>query len=212
MTTLKQTWSAFTPEIARVYLESYGSPSARSKTLTASVLKELFGSASFRLADFGCGNGHVCSFLREQGLDVEYFGCDFSTSLLAAGRERFAGDGRVQFLEVDIEDVGLVLERCDVVLYSHVIEMLQSPQKSLIAAKRIAPVALIRFFEPPVGQYDMVELRELDTGGAGKQPYLRRTMSTAYYNLVLHEVGCHSVDVHQVEGDKDQVHVVRFGT
>lgn len=210
MTSLKRTWSAFTPEIAKIYLEGYGSPSERSKVLVASVLKELFGSAKFRLADFGCGNGHFYSFLREQGLDVEYVGCDFSTSLLAAGRERFADDNRVQFLEIDIEDVELELECCDVVLFSHVIEMLQSPQKSLLAAKRIAPTALIRFFEPPVGKYDLVELRELDTGAIGKEPYLRRTMSEAYYNLVLHEVGCRSVDVHQVEGDKDQVHVVRF--
>lgn len=212
MAILKDTWSGFTPEVARIYLDGYGNPSSSSKVLTASVLKELFGSTKFRLADFGCGNGHLYAFLRGEGLRCEYYGCDFSRSLIAAGRERFAGDENVQFMEVDIEDVELEIRRCDVVLYSHVLETLQSPQRSLIAAKRTAPLSLIRFFEPPVGRYDIVEVRELDTGAGQSKgaPYLRRTMSASYYNLLLNEVGCGLVEVHQVEGDKDQVHVVHF--
>jgi hypothetical protein len=35
-------------------------------------------------------------------------------------------------------------------------------------------------------------------------------MSEAYYNLLLNEIGCRSVDVHQVDGDKDQIHLLRF--
>jgi SAM-dependent methyltransferase len=211
MTILKATWSAFTPEIAKIYLDGHGSPSLGSKKLMSSVLKELFGSRSFRLADFGCGNGHLFGFFRAEGLDCEYFGCDFSNSLIAAGCERYADELNAHFLEADIEDPELAISPCDIVLYSHVLEMLQSPQKSLLAARRTAPIAMVRFFEPPTGDYDITEVRQLDTGGSSTGPYLRRTMSKAYYNLLLHEVGCSSVDIHQVDGDKDQVHILHFG-
>ena len=58
--------------------------------------------------------------------------------------------------------------------------------------------------------YDSAEVRQLDNGGAVTAPYIRRTMSESYYNLLLHETGCISVDVHQVDGDKDQIHLLRF--
>jgi SAM-dependent methyltransferase len=211
MTILKTSWSSFTPEIAKIYLDGHGSPSIRSKGLMASVLKSLFGTERFRLADFGCGNGHLFKFFRDDGLDCQYFGCDFSASLISAGRERYHGEPDAQFFEVDIEDPELKIPHCDIVLYSHVLEMLQSPQKSLMAARQAASTVMIRFFEPPIGDYDATELRQLDTGGARTEPYLRRTISKGYYNLLLHEVGCGSVDIHQVDGDKDQVHVLRFG-
>jgi SAM-dependent methyltransferase len=210
MTILRTTWSAFTPEIAKIYLDGHGSPSIHSKNLMASVLKDQFGTREFRLADFGCGNGHLFGFFRAEGLCCEYFGCDFSAALVSAGRERYSGESKVHFLEADIEDPELAIPPCDIVIYSHVIEMLQSPQKSLLAARRAAPVALIRFFEPPVGEYDSAEIRQLDTGGPTTGPYLRRTISAAHYNLLLHEVGCRSVDIHQVDGDKDQVHILHF--
>jgi hypothetical protein len=88
--------------------------------------------------------------------------------------------------------------------------MVASPERSLVAARRTAPIVMIRFFEPPVGEYDVTEVLQLDIGGASTVPYLRRTMSKDYYNLLLNKVGCWSVEVHQVEGDKDQVHLLRF--
>src|SRR5581483_9926923 len=86
---LKKSWSSFAPEIAKVYLDGYGHPSGRSKQLVVSLLKERFGDREFGLADFGCGNGHLCSFFRQSGLSCNYYGYDFSTSLLDAARERF---------------------------------------------------------------------------------------------------------------------------
>ena len=211
MSVLKESWSAFSTEVARKYLDGFGYPSQRSKILVASLLRELFGQKPFRLADFGCGNGHMYGFVRDRGLACEYFGYDFSTSLLAAARERFAGDDKGHFVEADIGDPDLAVEPCDVVLYSHVLETLPSPGRSLAAARRTAPLAMIRFFEPPVAEYDLTELLHMNIGSDTKSPpYLRRTMSKDYYNLLLHKVGCRSVEVHQVDGDKDQVHLLRF--
>lgn len=210
MQVLKQSWSAFSPEIAEVYLDGYGHPSERSKLLMVSVLTEMFGTRPFRLADFGCGNGHLFTFFKSRGLACDYFGYDFSTSLRDAANTRFNNVDGARFVEADIEDPDLVAEPCDIVLYSHVLEILQSPQRSLIAARGIAPVVMVRFFEPPAGEFDVTELRWLEVGGPEKVPYLRRTISKEYYNLILNQIGCKSVEVHQVDGDKDQVHVLRF--
>jgi len=210
MNLLKQSWSAFAPEVAKVYLDGYGHPSERSKVLVTSLLREQFGQKEFRLADFGCGNGHLANFFKQAGLACEYYGYDFSTTLLDAARERFSNDPKSHFLEADIEDPELSIAPCDVTLFSHVLETLQSPQKSLLAARRTSPLVMIRFFEPPTGRYDVTELLQLNTGGPSTGPYLRRTMSEGYYNLLLREVGCSSVDIHQVDGDKDQVHLLRF--
>jgi hypothetical protein len=210
MNMLKTSWSSFTRDIAKIYLNGFGYPSPRSKVLVASVLREIFADRRFTIADFGCGNGHLAEFFREQGLNLAYHGYDFSTSLLQAGREQFEGRADTRFFEADIENPDLRIEPCDVVLFSHVLEMLQSPQKSLLAAKRNAPLVLVRFFEPPDGDLDVTQLLQMNVGGESTVPYLRRMMSAGYYNLILTEIGCHSVEVHQVDGDKDQVHLLRF--
>jgi SAM-dependent methyltransferase len=210
MSILKSSWSAISRDIAKVYLDGFGHPSPNSKTLVASLLRDIFGDKRFRIADFGCGNGHMYAFFKERGLTCEYFGYDFSTSLLEAGRERFPGDANAHFVEADIGNPDLAAEPCDIVLFSHVLEMVASPERSLIAARRTAPIAMIRFFEPPVSEYDVAEVLQLSVGGPATVPYLRRTMSKDYYNLMLNKAGCRSVEVHQVDGDKDQVHLLRF--
>jgi ubiquinone/menaquinone biosynthesis C-methylase UbiE len=210
MNVLKHSWSSFTRDIAKIYLNGFGHPSPRSKVLLASVLKEIFGARRFTIADFGCGNGHLAAFFRERGLNIEYHGYDFSTSLLQAGRDNFENSADTRFFEADIEDPDLRIAPCDVVLFSHVLEILQSPQRSLLAARRNAALVLVRFFEPPDGEFDVTQLLQMNIGSESTVPYLRRTMSAGYYNLILSQIGCQSVDVHQVDGDKDQVHLLRF--
>ncbi|MBY5554646.1 class I SAM-dependent methyltransferase [Rhizobium leguminosarum] len=211
MSVAKESWSSFDSSIAKIYLDGFGHPSDRSKHLMASVLIELFGDSEFHLADFGCGNGHLYRFFRERGLNLRYTGYDFSTSLLQAARERYADDDKAVFLERDIQDPAADLGNADIVLYSHVLETLEAPGASLAAARNMAPRIMIRFFQPPADRFDLVELRMLDVGnGEPKVPYLRRSFSIHHYNLLLREIACTSVDVHQVESDVDQVHILNF--
>lgn len=211
MSIAKSSWSAFDPEIAKVYLDGYGHPSERSKYLMSSVLAEHYGNRSFHLADFGCGNGHLYGFFKHRGLSLRYSGYDFSTSLLQAAQERYLGDDRAAFLERDIQDSELEGEPADLVLYSHVFETLESPGASLAAARRLASTVMIRFFEPPTDRYDRAELRMMDVGlEKPPVPYLRRSFSLDFYELLLTRAGCLSIDVHQVDGDKDEVHLLTF--
>ena len=86
--------------------------------------------------------------------------------------------------------------------------MLESPELSLREAKKVTNRILIRFFEPPEFEVDTVELREMDLG-FGNVPYLRRKMSSSYYNLILANINCRRVDVYR-DATKDQVHLLHF--
>ena len=99
----------------------------------------------------------------------------------------------------------------DIVLFSHVLETLECPGGGLAAARRLAPRIMIRFFEPPVPRHDLVALRYMDVGpNEPKVPYLRRSFDADFYDLLLIKAGCRSLDVHQVDGDKDQIHILNF--
>ena len=211
MSVLKDSWSAFDRKIAEVYLDGYGHPSPRSKELMASLLKELYAARRFTLADFGCGNGPLFGFFKSKDLNLSYIGYDFSTVLIEAANARYPGDSNVTFVEADIQDPEMKGESCDIALFSHVLETLPSPEKALLAAKRLAPIVMVRFFEPPDHNHDLTELRMMVVGeGSQPVPYLRRSMSRGYYNYVLGATGCRRVDVHQVNGDIDQVHLLHY--
>jgi SAM-dependent methyltransferase len=207
---LKDSWSAFDRKIADIYLDGYGYPSVRSKELMASLLKDLYGQRSFRLADLGCGNGHLYGYFRSQELNCCYTGYDFSHVLLQSASAKYPGDESVRFIEADLQDLEMPAEPTDIALFSHVLEMLPSPEVALLIAKRIAPLVMVRFFEPPEHPHDLTELRMMAVGRETPVPYLRRSMSLGYYNYLLSAVGCTNVDVHQVNGDKDQVHLLTF--
>jgi SAM-dependent methyltransferase len=162
------------------------------------------------LLDLGCGNGQLLKYFRQRALACRYVGVDFSTSLLDAAREQFASDLEAEFLHDDVEKLGAVVGKFDYVIYSHVIEMLASPEASLIRACTLAPRIIIRFFEPPEFDVDTVEIRQMEVGEGRSVPYLRRKMSRDYYQLILSHCGCKKVEVYQADGDKDQIHVLSF--
>ena len=98
----------------------------------------------------------------------------------------------------------------DVAIYSHVVEILGSPEHSIRRAAQLADAIAIRFFEPPEFDDDLVELREMEVGDGTAVPYLRRKMSRDYYRMILAKSGCRSVDVYRDDFSKDQVHLLRF--
>jgi len=207
---LERSWSAVSPEIAAKYLKGYGAPSLASRQLLRDVLVEIGGGRSLRLLDLGCGNGQLYEFFRATGLHCHYTGVDFSDSLLAAAHAALGSDPNACFVKANVETLTGVVGDFDVVTYSHVIEMLSSPEAALTNARRLAGHIVIRFFEPPEFDIDLVELRELDVGGGRVEPYLRRKMSRDYYRMILAKIGCSRVDIYQEAGDKDQVHVLQF--
>jgi len=198
-----------TRERSDAYLRTYGSPAQGSRVLTIEVIAELT-RAPFRLLDVGCGNGQMLEPIREQGMDCDYVGVDFSEPLLEAARRLHLSDGRATFIRDDVIELGRVEGRFAIALYSHVLEILSAPEASLRRARDLAQYTVIRFFEPPDHDIDVVELREMEVGDGTTVPYLRRKIARDSYRLMLARLGCSSVDVYRDESSTDQVHVLHY--
>jgi 2-polyprenyl-3-methyl-5-hydroxy-6-metoxy-1,4-benzoquinol methylase len=174
--------------------------------LLSDILKTQFDEG-FKIVDLGCGNANLAEFLHGQGLQFAYHGVDFSEILLDAASAAYPNG---TYICDDVNKLTKVPTGFDVACYSHVIEMLPSPESSLMAASKIADKIVIRFFDPPEEREDWVELLEMDIGNDKKVPYLRRKMSLAYYQLILYKIGCKSVDIYYTDSDRDQIHILHF--
>jgi SAM-dependent methyltransferase len=213
---LERSWGSFSSGIAARYLKTYGYPAPTSKELLVDVLEELareraLGSGrSLAILDLGCGNAQLYEYFKERKLRCTYTGVDISPPLLDVAQQNHAGDPSARFLADDIVELGEVDGRFDVVLYSHVFEILSSPERSLRRARELAPLVVIRFYEPPEFEEDTVDLleMEIDEGGA-PVPYIRWKMSRDHYRLILRKTGCREVDVYR-DVSKDQVHVLHY--
>lgn len=208
MTQLEESWSAFSTEIAKRYLKSYGHPSIESKVVLTDILLQEARKHPLKLIELGCGNGQLAEYLYERGLNGSYTGVDFSDPLLSAARETFANNPAVTFVKSDVHLLDGLDHDYDFAIYSHVIELLSSPEDALRAAKQVARRIIVRFYEPPEFENTTVELREMDVGG-GKVPYIRWKMGRDFYQFVLAKLGAKSVDVYKT-ASTDQVHVIHF--
>jgi SAM-dependent methyltransferase len=206
MSKSSESWGAFSPEIAFSYLKTFGHAAPGSKQILLDVMRSGAQKSVPSVLDLGCGNGQLYEYFKSQGWQCEYTGVDFSDALLEVARRH---SPEATFLQGDVNQLSsLITRKFDYVIYSHVIEILESPELSLNEAKKATDRVLIRFFEPPEFEVDTVELREMDLG-LGKVPYLRRKMSRGYYQLILANAGCKRVDVYR-DVSKDQVHVLYF--
>lgn len=210
---LKNSWSGITNKSAKNYLKGFGNGSNNSKLIVSKILKD-YGYLKDKLSiiEFGCGNGQLFETFLDDKINCHYTGVDFSEPLLEVARENFKNYD-TEFILDDVEKLTNVKEKYDVGIYSHVIEMLASPEESLMNAKEIADTIIIRFFEPPKFKNDRVELKEMNISEDqnSKQPYLRRKMSKDYYRLILSNIGCKKVSIYVDDTSNDEVHVLYFG-
>jgi ubiquinone/menaquinone biosynthesis C-methylase UbiE len=207
---LRRSWSSLSTTRSRAFLDTQDAASTGSKRLLAEVLAQLGRGRALELLDLGCGNAQLYTYFKAAGLPCRYTGVDYSEPLLAAAREAHRADELAKFVTADVITLEGVEGHHDVAIFSHVLEMLSSPQEALASARRVADVIAIRFFEPPVHEADTVELRQLDAGDGRSVPYLRRKISRDHYRLMLARIGCRKVDVYRDETSTDQVHVLRF--
>ncbi len=201
-------WNAISPEVAAKYLDGHGHPCPVSKEILCRLLRHYCPDSSNHVLDMGCGNAHLFGALREMGLGCRYTGIDVSEPLLAAARQRYGNELSFGLIHSDVNYPEKLPGACDVAIYSHVLEMIESPESSLQLVRKVASKIIIRFFEPPDYDCDSVELRVQDLG-AGLVPYLRRKMSHDHYRLILSRLRCRRVDIYRAPS-KDQVHVLHF--
>jgi SAM-dependent methyltransferase len=207
---LTESWSAWSPGRARRYLRTEDAASVGSRRLLTEVLARLAGRGELSVIDLGCGNAQLYEYFKQAGLRCVYTGVDVSEPLLQAAREIHADDSTASFIHADLATLQGVEGTWDVAVFSHVVEILPAPENALRAARERATKVAIRFFEPPIFDTDVVELRHMEVGEGRSVPYLRRKMSRGHYRLILHNLGVSRVDVYQDETSKDQVHVLSF--
>ncbi len=205
MEIISKSWNSFNKEIAYKYLNKFGDPAKGSNEIIKDIFPKLIkNNQSPSVLDLGCGNGNLYEYLNTNIKKIKYTGVDFSRPLIEVARNKYK---KADFVLCDINNLSQTIKgNYDLIIYSHVIEMLESPEKSLFEAKKFSNLILIKFFEPPNSKCDSVELREMDLG-SGKVPYLRRKMSKKYYQLILSNIGCTKVEIYQ-DKSKDQVHVL----
>jgi SAM-dependent methyltransferase len=210
MDSLANSWGSFSPQSAFEYLRTSGYPSLTSRKILTDILKKYSRFRRLSLIDLGCGNAQLYDHLKEQEVACTYTGVDFSDPLLEAAATLHRGDLHARFIKDDVNDLGNVDGEYDIALYSHVVETLSSPERSLLKARTLAKRIIIRFFEPPDFETDAVELKEMDVGDGRKVPYIRRKMSRDYYRLILTKMRCRRVDRYRDDSSKDQVHVLHY--
>ncbi|MBT0769429.1 methyltransferase domain-containing protein [Kineosporia sp. J2-2] len=77
-------------------------------TLFAELVREAGGTPGGRVADVGCGPGHVTRFLRDLGLHA--FGLDLSPAMLGRARETYPD---LEFREASVLDLGVTDQSLD---------------------------------------------------------------------------------------------------
>jgi tRNA (cmo5U34)-methyltransferase len=88
-----------------------------------------------RILDLGTGDGRLLAMLLRDRPAATGVGLDFSAVMLAAARERFAGDARVELVEHDLTDALPELGRFDAVVSSMAIHHLEHERKRSLYAE-----------------------------------------------------------------------------
>ena len=94
-----------------------------------SVLLEHVPRGARRVLDLGTGDGRLLALLRADRPAMHGVGLDFSELMLAAARERFAGDDRVELIGHDLTAPLPELGRFDAVVSSMAIHHLEHERK-----------------------------------------------------------------------------------
>lgn len=100
-----------------------------------SVLLDHVPRDTRRILDLGTGDGRLLALLRIDRQDMLGVGVDFSEPMLAAARERFAGDDRVELVRHDLAEPLPSLGRFDAVVSSMAIHHLEHERKRSLYAE-----------------------------------------------------------------------------
>ena len=179
----KKSWSNFeTTDQTENYLKNYPNQSAYK-------ILEFLGSTVNSIIDVACGNAQLYPIFKDQNPDIVYTGLDFFLFLVVAAKKTISNDNNARIVVSDMYDYLLnTEEKYDLAVLSHIVECCESPDLLLGRLSSISNYIAIRWYNPPKYQYDFSEIRMSPINESiGNSPYIRREMSTDYYNHLLYK-------------------------
>lgn len=105
------------------------------RTEGEAVLLEFVPQKVERILDLGTGDGRLLALLRIDRRDAKGVALDFSPTMLAAARERFRGDDKIQVIEHNLDNSLPELGQFDVIVSSFAIHHCTDQRKRTLYAE-----------------------------------------------------------------------------
>jgi len=171
------------------------------RTEGEAVLLEFIPKNAGRILDLGTGDGRLLALLRIDRPVAEGIGLDFSPTMLKAARERFAGDDKVQIVELNLDHPLPDLGRFDAIVSSFAIHHCADERKRALYREIYAALnpdgifCNLEHVAPATPQLHAQFLRALGITPADEDPS-NKLVSVETQLQWLREIGFHDVDCH----------------
>ena len=171
------------------------------RTEGESILLEFIPQKVERILDLGTGDGRLLALLRIDRRDAEGIALDFSPTMLAAARERFRNDRKVQVIEHNLDDPLPDLGRFDVIVSSFAIHHCTDERKKTLYSEIYAALSPGGIFcnlehvAPGSPELHARFLRSLGITEADEDPS-NKVVSVQTQLQWLREIGFQDVDCH----------------
>jgi len=202
----QKSWSSISDKAAETYLHNYPKTTIWA---IAYFIRHLFHEEKCRVLDVGCGNAQIYAAFKEAGVPIRYTGIDFSLPLIRQARDLTRDDSDAQIIESDCYDFFSKNQApYDLSICSHILELIESPDLLLHHLSKASKFIAIRWYEPPINQFHVTEVKlSAHPEHAESAPYIRRKMSTDYYENLLRK---HNLKLlHQQSHHKDTLHILQ---
>ena len=181
MVSYKESWSSISNEDAREYLKYY--PHDAKKALIP-FLQSL--DKDIKMLEVGCGNCQNFPIYNNSLVNMDYTGVDFSEPLVRVAVEEY---GDLENFNVECSDFYDFFEssikRFDITLMYHVMELVESQDLLIKYASESSDYIAILWYEPPIHDCQIIELKGETYGGYENTPYIRIKTSKDYYEHLL---------------------------
>jgi tRNA (cmo5U34)-methyltransferase len=171
------------------------------RTEGESVLLEFIPQKVDRILDLGTGDGRLLALLRIDRRDAEGVALDFSPTMLAAARERFRDDRKVQVIEHNLDDPLPDVGRFDVIVSSFAIHHCTDERKKTLYSEIYAALipggifCNLEHVAPGTLELHARFLRSLGITEADEDPS-NKVVSVEMQLQWLREIGFQDVDCH----------------
>jgi len=171
------------------------------RTEGEAVLLEFIPQKVERILDLGTGDGRLLALLRIDRRDVKGVALDFSPTMLAAARERFRGDDKIQVVEHNLDDSLPELGPFDAIVSSFAIHHCTDERKRTLYAEiynALSPSGVFCNLEhvtPGTSELHARFLRSLGITEADEDPS-NKLASVETQLRWLREIGFQDVDCH----------------